>query len=42
MAKSEKKENPENRQESLNRAIDQITKDFGKGAVMRLGILRQL
>ena len=37
MAKSAKKENSENRQESLNRAIDQITKDFGKGAVMRLG-----
>ena len=37
MAKSAKKENSENRQESLNHAIDQITKDFGKGAVMRLG-----
>jgi len=37
MAKSEKKETAENRQESLTRAIDQITKDFGKGAIMRLG-----
>ena len=30
--------NPEQRRaDDLNRALDQITKDFGKGAIMRLG-----
>jgi recombination protein RecA len=35
MAKSES--SPDTRREDLDRAIAQITKDFGKGAVMRLG-----
>ncbi len=36
MAKSQKSET-ETRRDDLNRALEQITKDFGKGAVMRLG-----
>ena len=36
MARS-KKSDAETRHEDLNRALEQITKDFGKGAVMRLG-----
>src|SRR2546426_465154 len=30
-------EQDEKRREDLGKAIDQITKDFGKGAIMRLG-----
>jgi len=37
MAKSSKQPTPESRQDDLSRAIDQITKDHGKGAIMRLG-----
>lgn len=37
MAKSSKQPTPESRQDDLNRAIEQITKDHGKGAIMRLG-----
>ena len=36
MAKSKKPE-AETRRDDLDRALEQITKDFGKGAVMRLG-----
>ena len=36
MAKSKKPE-ADTRRDDLNRALEQITKDFGKGAVMRLG-----
>ena len=35
---SRKQSNPEQRRtDDLNRALEQITKDFGKGAIMRLG-----
>jgi recombination protein RecA len=37
MAKNEKQPTPQSRQDDLNRAIEQITKDHGKGAIMRLG-----
>lgn len=38
MAKAKKTENEAGkRRDDLDRALDQITKDFGKGAVMRLG-----
>jgi recombination protein RecA len=37
MAKSSKQPTPESRQDDLSRAIEQITKDHGKGAIMRLG-----
>jgi recombination protein RecA len=38
MAKSEPKpETGDKRRDDLTKAIDQITKDFGKGAIMRLG-----
>jgi recombination protein RecA len=37
MAKNAKKPTPSSRQDDLNRAIEQITKDHGKGAIMRLG-----
>jgi recombination protein RecA len=36
MAKSQKSE-ADTRRDDLTRALDQITKDFGKGAIMRLG-----
>ena len=37
MAKNAKQPTPSSRQDDLNRAIEQITKDHGKGAIMRLG-----
>ena len=37
MAKNAKQPTPESRQDDLTRAIEQITKDHGKGAIMRLG-----
>jgi recombination protein RecA len=37
MVKNAKQPTPESRQDDLNRAIEQITKDHGKGAIMRLG-----
>ena len=37
MAKNAKQPTPESRQDDLSRAIEQITKDHGKGAIMRLG-----
>jgi len=37
MAAARQPDTGEKRREDLTRAIDQITKDFGKGAIMRLG-----
>ena len=37
MAKKEQQPTPESRHDDLSRAIEQITKDHGKGAIMRLG-----